>query len=278
MQPKSNWRKPLIPEPTLPQTSSQEGIGVPLFPQFTIPYPSTLTSLFSTFASPLGLVLPVSISLSSTNTADSDGTNATTWMTSVTAKPDEACPIIVNVRPAIPEDCDGICARIYELARSLGFPRGPSITPERLRLDAFPASRRDAPVVFAHVAQEMKSSKIVAYALYHFLYSSWEGKSMLLEDIYVEPGYRQSDIGKRLFANVCKCTLEKGCDELKLNVFRDKSGGKVFQESVNVSDKKEGNEKDENEGLVHGKLGKKVLEMLARSADANEIETKEGQL
>ena len=40
------------------------------------------------------------------------------------------------------------------------------------------------------VAVEKETNEIVGYALYFFTYSTWQGKSLYLEDIYVQPNHR----------------------------------------------------------------------------------------
>jgi GNAT superfamily N-acetyltransferase len=41
--------------------------------------------------------------------------------------------------------------------------------------------------------------EIVGFALYYFAYSTWKGQCLYLEDLFVQPTFRQHGIGKQLF-------------------------------------------------------------------------------
>ncbi|KAJ8960978.1 hypothetical protein NQ318_020282 [Aromia moschata] len=57
---------------------------------------------------------------------------------------------------------------------------------------------------FTCIVAELSDGHIVGYALYYYSYSTWVGKSILLEDIYVQPAYRRNGIGRQLFMAVVK--------------------------------------------------------------------------
>ncbi|XP_048731757.1 thialysine N-epsilon-acetyltransferase-like isoform X2 [Ostrea edulis] len=59
--------------------------------------------------------------------------------------------------------------------------------------------------------QENDSSKLIGYVLYYYIYSTWEGKCIYMEDLYVSPAYRGRGIGSRLMGSVCKVAVEKKC-------------------------------------------------------------------
>lgn len=48
--------------------------------------------------------------------------------------------------------------------------------------------------------------QVVGYALYFPTYSTWEGRAMMLEDLYVRPAERRRGLGQRLFHSVAKVT------------------------------------------------------------------------
>ena len=48
------------------------------------------------------------------------------------------------------------------------------------------------------------NSAIVGYALYFFTYSTWEGSSLYLEDLYVKPSHRGTGIGTALWREIAK--------------------------------------------------------------------------
>ncbi|XP_056408206.1 thialysine N-epsilon-acetyltransferase-like [Hyla sarda] len=59
---------------------------------------------------------------------------------------------------------------------------------------------------------------LVGYALSFFTYSTWEGRSLYLEDLYVMPEHRGSGVGSKLFAAVAESCLSLGCARLQLSV------------------------------------------------------------
>lgn len=54
------------------------------------------------------------------------------------------------------------------------------------------------------VAEFTKDKSIVGYALYFPTYSTWQGRSMMLEDLYVRTSERRHGIGHKLFNAVAK--------------------------------------------------------------------------
>lgn len=62
---------------------------------------------------------------------------------------------------------------------------------------------RESPA-FTCIVAELSDGHIVGYALYYYSYSTWVGRSIFLEDLYVQPAYRRNGIGKQLFMAVAK--------------------------------------------------------------------------
>ncbi|KAM3909937.1 thialysine N-epsilon-acetyltransferase, partial [Leptodactylus fuscus] len=60
--------------------------------------------------------------------------------------------------------------------------------------------------------------RLLGYALSFFTYSTWEGRSLYLEDLYIMPEYRGKGIGSKLFAAVAESCLSLGCARLQLSV------------------------------------------------------------
>jgi diamine N-acetyltransferase len=48
------------------------------------------------------------------------------------------------------------------------------------------------------------SGRLVGYVLSHFLYSTFEGRSIHMEDIYVDPDFRGKGVGTRLWQTVAQ--------------------------------------------------------------------------
>ncbi|XP_015992555.2 diamine acetyltransferase 2 isoform X1 [Rousettus aegyptiacus] len=59
---------------------------------------------------------------------------------------------------------------------------------------------------------------VVGYGLYYFIYSTWKGRNIYLEDIYVKPEYRGQGIGSKIIKKVAEVALDKGCSQFRLAV------------------------------------------------------------
>uniref|UniRef100_A0A3B3YYW2 N-acetyltransferase domain-containing protein n=1 Tax=Poecilia mexicana TaxID=48701 RepID=A0A3B3YYW2_9TELE len=73
----------------------------------------------------------------------------------------------------------------------------------------------------AEVPEEHKSKEgftVVGYALYFYTYSTWRGRSVYLEDLFVMPEFRGNGIGKGLLCKVAEVGRKKECVRLQLSV------------------------------------------------------------
>jgi GNAT superfamily N-acetyltransferase len=43
---------------------------------------------------------------------------------------------------------------------------------------------------------------IIGFALYYFGYSTWKGRTLYLEDLYVQEDFRKAGIGQQLFDHI----------------------------------------------------------------------------
>ncbi|XP_027424318.1 diamine acetyltransferase 2 isoform X2 [Zalophus californianus] len=60
--------------------------------------------------------------------------------------------------------------------------------------------------------------RVVGYGQYYFIYSTWKGRNVYLEDIYVTPEYRGQGIGSKIIKKVAQVALDKGCSQFRLAV------------------------------------------------------------
>lgn len=86
----------------------------------------------------------------------------------------------------------GIHVLVRELAEYEKAPDSVINTPDGLRRDLF-----EEKVCEAFVAVE--ENQIVGFALFYTSYSTWRGKCIYLEDLYVKPEFRGRKIGYELF-------------------------------------------------------------------------------
>lgn len=99
------------------------------------------------------------------------------------------------IRKAKREDVPSILGLIHELAVYEHAPDEVVNSVEELESDLF-----DHKVCSAFVA--VVEEQIVGFALYYLSYSTWKGKCIYLEDLYVKPDYRKLKIGSQLFDQV----------------------------------------------------------------------------
>lgn len=75
----------------------------------------------------------------------------------------------------------------------------------------------------------------VGYTLMFHNYSTWRGKSLFLEDLYVKPEYRRRGIGRRLFRHAGQFAVQKECCRLDFHVLKW-NPARAFYESLGAID------------------------------------------
>lgn len=112
------------------------------------------------------------------------------------------------IREAKESDVDAILGLIHELAIYENAPDEVENTIEQLTIDLFVDQCCKALVC------ETEGS-IVAFTLFYTSYSTWKGKCLYLEDLYVQEAWRKHGIGQRLFdavVNIAKTSNFKRMD------------------------------------------------------------------
>ncbi|XP_006151846.1 diamine acetyltransferase 2 [Tupaia chinensis] len=126
----------------------------------------------------------------------------------------------VQIREAKEEDCGDILRLIRELAEYEKLSDQVKISEEALRADGF----GENPLYHCLVAEtppapgQLPGPRLVGYGLYYFIYSTWKGRSVYLEDIYVMPEYQGQGIGSKIIKKVAEVALEAGCTQFRLMV------------------------------------------------------------
>lgn len=99
----------------------------------------------------------------------------------------------ISIRRAHREDCPRLLELVKGLAEYEKAPGEVTITTHEFEQAGFgPAKVWDALVAET-------DGKIIGFALWYIRFSTWKGKRVYLEDIFVEPGYRGKGVGKKLF-------------------------------------------------------------------------------
>ncbi|TMW46595.1 hypothetical protein DOY81_008330 [Sarcophaga bullata] len=88
---------------------------------------------------------------------------------------------------------------------------------------------------------EENQSTIIGYAICHFNYSSWVGRTYYLEDIYVRPRYRGTGAGARIFCEVAAKADEFNCKFVDFHVLAHNTASIFYKKlgAVNMTDTKD---------------------------------------
>ena len=101
---------------------------------------------------------------------------------------------MINYRIAQTGDEESIHRLIVELAVFEREPNAVIVPSDALYNHLFVEK-----VCFAIVAVDVQTDTVIGFALYYFSYSTWKGKCLYLEDIYVQEIHRKLGIGQVLF-------------------------------------------------------------------------------
>jgi GNAT superfamily N-acetyltransferase len=109
------------------------------------------------------------------------------------------------IRPAKIDDCALLRTMIRELAEFERERDQVTIREEDLARDGFGENPR-----FRALVGEW-DGQAVAFALYFNYFSTWTGRGLYLEDLFVREQFRGRGIGKALLAVVARIAVEEGC-------------------------------------------------------------------
>ncbi|XP_071484369.1 thialysine N-epsilon-acetyltransferase-like [Diadema antillarum] len=119
------------------------------------------------------------------------------------------------IRKAGPDDCEAVVPLINELAAYLRMQDEVEMTADKLRGDAF----CEHPFVHILVAESSITNGTVAYTSFSYTYSSWKGRTVYLDDLYVTPKHRGAGLGTSLMQAVAKTAVAQGCTRMNWIVF-----------------------------------------------------------
>jgi GNAT superfamily N-acetyltransferase len=119
---------------------------------------------------------------------------------------------MTHIRPATAADIPLMHSLVRALAEYEREPHSVQITEEQLLRDGFGPH----PYYECLIAEE--DSRPAGFALYFPIYSTWQGPSIHLEDLFVLPEFRGKGIGKALLKQVAGVAAKRGCARLQWDV------------------------------------------------------------
>lgn len=194
----------------------------------------------------------------------------------------------IIIREARKEDCSEIKRLIKELADFEKMPDNVHITVDALEEDGFDSRH---PFFHCYVAEVAagpeedavvpdkeekrgafgledavtKTPQLIGYALYFYGYSTWTGKSMFLEDLYVTPDYRSVGLGSALFDKVVTKACETGCSRMDFVVLNWNPAQDFYKRKGAV-------DLTSDQGWHYYRLNKDSMEKLAYKKEKGETE------
>ncbi|HTV81278.1 MAG TPA: GNAT family N-acetyltransferase [Acidobacteriaceae bacterium] len=115
---------------------------------------------------------------------------------------------MATIRPASAADVPQILAFVRELAEYEREPDAVKVSEAELLRDGFPRAGESA---YFECLMAEEDGEPAGFALFFPVYSTWRGRAMHLEDLFVRPRFRGRGIGKGLLTQVAAMAVERGC-------------------------------------------------------------------
>nr|XP_002126039.1 diamine acetyltransferase 2 [Ciona intestinalis] len=120
---------------------------------------------------------------------------------------------LYNIRRAKKTDCEEIVGMIRGMAVEEDMEDQFKMTAEVLMKDGFES---DPPCFSSFVAETKKGNEVVAYTIFVMQYSTWNGKIIYLEDVFVKQNHRNRGLATKLIQKVNEFSVETGCQQFRL--------------------------------------------------------------
>ena len=133
---------------------------------------------------------------------------------------------MLSIRPATINDAALLRTLIRELAEYEHELEMVTITEADLARDGFGPQPKFSALIAEWDGQP------AGYALFFDVYSTWQGRHLFLEDLFVRPEFRGRKIGKRLLADVARIAERDGCHGMRWEVLDWNHSAIEFYESL----------------------------------------------
>ena len=133
-----------------------------------------------------------------------------------------------TIRKAESGDEKAIMDLVQELAEYEKEPDAVVNTPEQLHVDLF-----EDPICECLVAE--MDGEIRGMALYYTSYSTWKGRCLYLEDLYIQPTYRRGGVGQALFKELIDVAEKRGVKRMDWQVLEWNEPAIAFYEKIGAT-------------------------------------------
>nr|XP_039258517.1 thialysine N-epsilon-acetyltransferase-like [Styela clava] len=140
-----------------------------------------------------------------------------------------------SIRKATEKDAKDIFLMLKDLAEYQSLMDQCNLTFERFYKDGFV----EDPAFHCIIAESKTATggvQTVGYALYYYAYSSFNGRSAFLEDIYVKEPHRKRGIGSDLMKNVVNIAKDRGCTQCRFSCRGSNTNALNFYNSMGAND------------------------------------------
>ena len=114
-----------------------------------------------------------------------------------------------HIRPVKETDFEAILGLIKELALFENAPEKVTNTVEQMKAEQ---------AYFQAWVAQKNDGEIIGFALFYFVYYTWVGKSLYLDDLYVKEAYRGHKIGSKLLDKVIEIGRLNNCKRIRWQV------------------------------------------------------------
>ena len=129
----------------------------------------------------------------------------------------------ISIRNIVPADFPDLIRLFHEFSVFQKEPAKMTNSVEKLTAD------QELVMGFVAVSEE---GEVLAYVTYFFTYHTWSGKSLYMDDLYVQQEFRGKGIGKALLEKVIEFAKDNNCISLRWLVSHWNQKAKQFYASI----------------------------------------------
>lgn len=134
------------------------------------------------------------------------------------------------IRPAIKKDAPFILEMIKELATFEEAADQVELSLAALEKDGFGENP-----LYQSLIIENEDKHSIGFCLFYYRYSTWKGKSLYLEDLYIQPAHRGNGAGKMVMEYLIGLAKSTGCGRFEWQVLDWNSKAIKLYESLGAT-------------------------------------------